>query len=216
MHRCNEQIRLSPVRLIDQDNNQIGVVSTEEALNRAREAGLDLVEVAPSERPPVCRIMDYGKFKYSQKKKKKQKHHEQKLKEIRLHLKTGEHDRQIKMTQALGFLERGDKVQFTMVFRGRERLRREVALEVFRSLLAELGQRVKVERPPSMDGRHMVMIMSAVKDAFADVGEPGETKPRVAVPPQPASPLAPPSAPAPPMPPAIAAAPVSVPPVGAM
>lgn len=186
-----------------------------EALRLAREGGLDLVEVAPNVRPPVCRLMDYGKWKYSQKKNIK-KHHEQQTKEVRLRPKTDTHDREIKLRQAIKFFKRGDKVQFTMVFRGRERLRREVALEVFRSLLAELGQRVKVERPPSMDGRHMVMIMSAVKDAFADVGEPGETKPRVAVPPQPASPLAPPSAPAPPMPPAIAAAPVSVPPVGAM
>jgi len=163
MHRCNEQIRLSPVRLIDQDNNQIGVVSTEEALNRAREAGLDLVEVAPSERPPVCRIMDYGKFKYSQKKKKKQKHHEQKLKEIRLHLKTGEHDRQIKMTQALGFLERGDKVEFTMVFRGRERFHQEMGQEIFNSIIGSMGATIKVERPPRNEGRRMIMILAPAK-----------------------------------------------------
>jgi translation initiation factor IF-3 len=201
--------------VIGADNEQLGIMPNYEALRLAREGGLDLVEVAPNVRPPVCRLMDYGKWKYSQKKNVK-KHHEQQTKEVRLRPKTDTHDREIKLRQAIKFFKRGDKVQFTMVFRGRERLRREVALEVFRSLLAELGQRVKVERPPSMDGRHMVMIMSAVKDAFADVGEPGETKPRVAVPPQPASPLAPPSAPAPPMPPAIAAAPVSVPPVGAM
>jgi translation initiation factor IF-3 len=201
--------------VIGADNEQLGIMPNYEALRLAREGGLDLVEVAPNVRPPVCRLMDYGKWKYSQKKNIK-KHHEQQTKEVRLRPKTDTHDREIKLRQAIKFFKRGDKVQFTMVFRGRERLRREVALEVFRSLLAELGQRVKVERPPSMDGRHMVMIMSAVKDAFADVGEPGETKPRVAVPPQPASPLAPPSAPAPPMPPAIAAAPVSVPPVGAM
>ena len=88
------------MRLIDDQNNQLGVVSTDEAMRRAREAGMDLVEVAPNERPPVCRIMDYGKFKYSQK-KKKQKHHEQKLKEVRLHPKTSDHDREIKVNQAI-------------------------------------------------------------------------------------------------------------------
>jgi translation initiation factor IF-3 len=111
--------------------------------------------------------MDYGKWKYSQKKNVK-KHHEQQTKEVRLRPKTDTHDREIKLKQAIKFFQRGDKVQFTMVFRGRERLRREVALEVFRSILDELGARVKVERPPSMDGRHMVMIMSALKDAFPD------------------------------------------------
>ena len=152
------------IRLIDQHNEQIGVIPTSDALRQAREAGLDLVEVAPTERPPVCRIMDYGKFKYNSKqKKKKQKHHEQKLKEIRLHPDVGEHDRQIKVNRATMFLEKGDKVQFTMIFRGRERFHKEIGLEIFRSIVDGMGDKVKVERPPRSEGQRMVMVIVPAK-----------------------------------------------------
>lgn len=163
--RCNEQIRLSPVRVIDAAGNQIGVIDTRDALHMAREQGLDLVEVAPNERPPVCRIMDYGKFKYQQKKNLK-KHHEQQLKEVRLRPKTDEHDRQIKINQALRFLAKGDKVQFSMIFRGRERAHREIGFEFFNKLIEQLGDLVKVERPPTMDGRQMAMVVTPVKAAI--------------------------------------------------
>ena len=193
--RCNEQIRVSPVRLIGENNEQLGIMPNYEALRLAREAGVDLVEVAPNVRPPVCRLMDYGKWKYTQKKHAK-KHHEQQLKEIRLRPKTDTNDRAIKIKQAIKFFQRGDKVQFTMVFRGRERFRREVALEVFKSILDEFGTRVRVERPPSMDGRHMVMILSAMKDAFVETA----AKPRATPDGEPAPPAgvqAPPEAAAP-------------------
>jgi len=131
-------------------------------MRRAREAGLDLVEVAPSERPPVCRIMDYGKFKYSQK-KKKQKHHEQKLKEVRLHPKTSDHDREIKVNQAVAFLDKGDKVQFTMIFRGRERFHQDLGHPIFSGILTSLGDKVKVERPPRAEGPRMVMVLAPAK-----------------------------------------------------
>lgn len=173
--RCNEQIRVSPVRVIGENNEQLGILPNFEALRMAREAGVDLVEVAPNVRPPVCRLMNYGKWKYLQKKNVK-KHHEQQLKEVRLRPKTDTHDREIKTNQAIRFFKKGHKVQFTMVFRGRERFRREVALEVFRLILEGFGQRVKIERPPSMDGRHMIMILSAMKDAFADVDAGDESK----------------------------------------
>ncbi|HUN80886.1 MAG TPA: translation initiation factor IF-3, partial [Phycisphaerae bacterium] len=127
--RCNEQIRLSPVRLIDETGAQRGVVPTDEAMRMARDAGMDLVEVSPQERPPVCKIMDYGKHKYMAAKKQKQKHHEQKLKEIRLRPKTDAHDRQIKLQHARDFLERGDRVQFTMNFKGRERFHQDLGNE---------------------------------------------------------------------------------------
>lgn len=162
MHRCNEQIRLSPVRLIDQDNNQLGIVPTDEALKRARAANLDLVEIAPTERPPVCRIMDYGKFKYAQK-KKKQKHHESKLKEIRLHPKIGEHDIAVKLGQALGFLDKGDKVQFTMIFRGRERFHQELGRSVFERLVQSVAEKGKIERPPRMEGSRMTLVVAPLK-----------------------------------------------------
>jgi translation initiation factor IF-3 len=161
-HRVNEQIRISPVRLIDQNNEQLGLVPTDDALGRARAVGLDLVEVAPNERPPVCRIMDYGKFKYSQK-KKKQKTHEQKLKEVRFRPDIGDNDLNVKLTKAIEFLEDGDKVQFTMLFRGRERFHQELGYEMFNSIITRLGETAKVERPPRSEGRRILMILTSAK-----------------------------------------------------
>jgi translation initiation factor IF-3 len=172
-YRSNEQIRLPQVRLIDENGEQLGVVETIDALQRARNAGLDLVEVAPTERPPVCRIMDYGKFKYHMKKKVR-KHHEQQLKEVRMRPKTDDNDRTIKINRALKFLSKGSKVQFTMQFRGRERAHREVAVRIFRGVVEELGELVKVERPPGMDGRHMIMILAPNKAAFERLAQEGK------------------------------------------
>ena len=172
--RANEQIRIPQVRLIDQNNEQVGIIDTVEALRRAREAGMDLVEVARNERPPVCRIMDYGRFKYHMKKKSR-KHHEQQLKEVRMRPKTDDNDRTIKVNRALKFLSKGDKVQFTMQFRGRERAHRDIAVEIFRGVLDELGELVKVERPASMDGRHMVMILAPNKSAFEKLAQQGKS-----------------------------------------
>ena len=166
--RCNEQIRISPVRLIGENNEQLGVVTNYEALKMAREQGIDLVEVAPNVRPPVCRLINYGRWKYTQKKNIK-KHHELQLKEVRLRPKTDTNDRMIKIKRATQFLKQGHKVQFTMVFRGREQFHREIGFAAFRAVIEEYGQRVKVERPPSMEGRHMVMILSGVKGGFDDV-----------------------------------------------
>ncbi len=171
-YRTNEQIRVPQVRLIDENNEQVGIVDTREALMRARAAGMDLVEVAHSERPPVCRIMDYGKFKYELKKKAR-KSHEQHLKEVRMRPKTDDNDRAIKLNRALKFLANGDKVQLTMQFRGRERAHRDVALAIFQNILGELGDLVKIERPPSMDGRHMITILAPNKAAFEKLAKEG-------------------------------------------
>ena len=156
---------MSPVRVIDQDQGQLGVIPVEKALGIAREAGLDLVEVSPMEKPPVCRIMDYGKYKYERKKRQKNAAggHVVVLKEIRLRPKTDSHDRSIKMKHAREFLGEGHKVQFTMLFRGRERFHKERAAGIFRSILDELGEVVKVERHPAMEGRRMTMMVSPVK-----------------------------------------------------
>lgn len=162
--RANEQIRISPVRIIGANNEQLGVFDTFEALRMARESGMDLVEVAPSERPPVCRIMDYGKFKYHQKKNQK-KSQEQQLKEVRMRPKTDDHDREVKINHAIKFLMKGDKVQFTMQFRGRERAHREIGTEKFQEVIQELGDLVKVERPPTMDGKNMILVVSPNKAA---------------------------------------------------
>ncbi len=166
--RCNEQIRISPVRVIGEDNEQLGIMTNNEAMRLAREAGVDLVEVAPNVRPPVCRLMNYGKWKYTQKKNLK-KHHEQPLKEVRIRPKTDTHDREIKVNRAVKFLKKGHKVQFTMIFRGRERSHREIGFQTFRSIVENFGPKVKVERAPNVDGRFMTMVLAPVKGAFDDV-----------------------------------------------
>jgi translation initiation factor IF-3 len=161
----NERIRVSPIRLIDHNQVQRGVVSIDEALAIAREAGMDLVEVSPQEAPPVCRIMDYGKHLYERKKRQKvaTQAHATTLKEIRIRPKTDTHDRIVKLTHAREFLDHGHKVQFTMLFRGRERFFKERATELFSELINELGEAAKVERPPMMDGRRMTMVLSPGK-----------------------------------------------------
>jgi len=141
------------------------VIPTHEALTLAREAGLDLVEVSPQETPPVCRIMDYGKHLYEKKKRMKMAAaaHTIQLKEIRLRPKTDPHDRSIKLKHAFGFLSEGHRVQFTMIFKGRERFHREIATGIFNSIIGELGESAKVERPPAMDGRRMTMVVTPQK-----------------------------------------------------
>lgn len=162
-HRLNEQIRISPVRVIDQEGEMVGVIPTDQALQLAREAGLDLVEVAPQSRPPVCRILDYGKFKYDQKKKqqKNTKTHQVQLKEIRLRPKTGEHDIEFKMKRARQFLEHRDKVKLNIMFRGRENAHRDRGQEMLEEIIAALEDVAKVEKPPGMEGgRNMTAVLT--------------------------------------------------------
>ena len=139
-------------------------METAEALRMTRELGLDLVEIAPQERPPVCRIMDYGKHKYNLKKKQKQ-HASQEItqKEVRLRPKTDDHDREIKMNRAAKFLEQGHKVQFTMLFRGRERQHRDRALAMFQKIVEHFGETTKIERVPRFEGRRMTMVLAPAK-----------------------------------------------------
>ncbi len=162
-HRLNEQIRLSPVRVVDHHGEMLGIIPTAEALQIARDAGLDLVEVAPNERPPVCRILDYGKFKYEQKKKsqKNQKTHQTQVKEIRLRPKTGEHDIEFKMKRARQFLEARDKVKLNVMFRGRENAHHDRGREMLHQIIANLEDIAKVEKSPSMEGgRNMTAVLS--------------------------------------------------------
>jgi len=161
--RINERIRVSPIRLIDQDNEQVGIVETSKAQQMAREAGLDLVEVAPGSRPPVCRIMDYGKWKYQQKKKEaKAKAHskQSELKEVRLRPSTDDHDKQLKMDRARRFLDDGHKVQFTMMFRGRQMAHKDIGFRHFEEISQALSNVAKVEVPPRSMGRRMTMIIA--------------------------------------------------------
>ena len=159
----NERIRVSEVRLIDQENQQLGIVSVTQAMATAQEVGLDLVEVAPTSEPPVCRIMDFGKWKYEQKKrdhKAKQKQHHVVLKEVRLRPKIDEHDRMTKLRKAREFLEKGGKVQFTMLFRGREMAHLDIAIDIFKEIEKHLENIGKVEVAPRRLGRRMTMIMA--------------------------------------------------------
>jgi translation initiation factor IF-3 len=163
--RMNEQIRITPIRVINHNQDQLGVIPTHEALSMARELGLDLVEVSPMERPPVCRIMDYGKFKYERKKRQKvaAASHVIQIKEIRLRPKTDSHDREIKVKHAREFLTEGHKVQFTMLFKGRERVHKEIANEIFGEIVTQLGETAKLERAPMMDGKRMTMVVCPAK-----------------------------------------------------
>lgn len=161
----NERIRVSEVRLVDEEGRQVGVVALAEALRRAREAGLDLVEVAPNEHPPVCRIMDYGKWKYQQRKKQKRHGHEQHLKEVRLRPNTDPHDLQFKLDRAKSFLQRGDRVQFTMLLRGRERFHLDLAVRNMGRIAEGLSDVGHVERPPRAEGRRLTMVIVPGKSA---------------------------------------------------
>jgi translation initiation factor IF-3 len=152
------------VRLIDENNAQIGVVGTDEALNKAREVGLDLVEVSPTSDPPVCRIMDYGKWLYQQKRKQREAHkkhtqHATTLKEIRLRPEIDKHDLDIKLKHAHEFLEKGHKVQFTVLFRGRQILHQDLGRGVLDQITASLEDLAKTERSAIMTGRRMVMVL---------------------------------------------------------
>jgi translation initiation factor IF-3 len=159
--RVNEQIRITPIRLIGADGEQLGIVPTFQAMEMAREANLDLVEVAPGEKPPVCRIMDYGKYRYQQShKQKKAKTHHQKLKEIRLRPKTGEHDIETKVNQARRFLEHKDKVLVYVLFKGRELQHIEEGRRIIDGLLEKLADLAKIEKPPTMEGKRMSAMLA--------------------------------------------------------
>jgi translation initiation factor IF-3 len=162
LQRVNEQIRISPIRLIGAAGEQIGVIPTAQALEMAREAQLDLVEVAALEKPPVCKIMDFGKFKFLQKQKQKDKTktHQQKLKEIRLRPKTDQHDIETKVNQARKFLEHKDKVLVYVVFRGRELQHTEEGKRILTTIVEKLMDMAKIEKAPSMEGKRMSAMLA--------------------------------------------------------
>jgi translation initiation factor IF-3 len=200
--RMNEQIRISPIRLIGAEGEQHGIVPTMQALEMAREAGLDLVEVSATERPPVCKIMDYGKHKYAQSKKAHQKTHQQKLKELRVRPKTGVHDVETRLNQARQFLEHGDKVQLKVQFRGREMQHIEEGRRIIDGMLEKLADVCKVERPPQMEGKMMTALLAPKGTGPAAKPAAKPAAPKAAVP-KPAAPAAAkPTAPKPAPPPA--------------
>jgi len=158
-------IRISPVRLIDQDENQVGVVETSEALKMAEEAGLDLVEISPDSRPPVCKIMDHGKFKYEQSKKDQKSRAASKqaeMKEVRLgrSVKIDPHDVKIRVDQARKFLMEGHKVQLVQQFKGREMMHKDLGMQRLRKIVDDLSDIAKVEVPPRSMGRRTTLILA--------------------------------------------------------
>jgi len=161
--RINEKIRVREVRLIDEKGNQIGIVPTTEALEKARDAGLDLIEVAPQANPPVCKILDYGKYKFEQEKKLRETKKNQKqikMKEIRMQPKIEEHDLQFKTKHIQEFLEEGNKVKVTIRFRGRELAHTELGRDVLDKILEMIDTPFSVDKQPAMEGRFMSMIIS--------------------------------------------------------
>jgi len=164
--RTNDRIRVPEVRLVGPGGEQVGVVRIEDALRLAQEADLDLVEVAPEAKPPVVKIMDYGKFKYEQAQKLKEARRNQAntiLKEVRFRLKIDKHDYETKTKRAIGFLKDGDKVKAMILFRGREQSRPEQGVRLLQRFAEDVIEFGTVESSPTIDGRNMVMIIGPLK-----------------------------------------------------
>jgi len=162
--RINENIRVREVRLIDDEGNQLGIVPTAEALKLAKEKDLDLVEVSPNANPPVCKILDYGKYRFEQEKKLRDSKKNQKvlkLKEIRMQPKIGSGDLDTKAKHIQEFLDEGDKVKVTIRFRGRELAHTELGYDVLNEVLKRLTSAYNIDKPAAMDGRNMSMTISA-------------------------------------------------------
>jgi translation initiation factor IF-3 len=165
-NRVNREITTLEIRLIGADGNQVGVVRTREALEMAEEAALDLVEIQPTAEPPVCRLMDYGRFRFDQKKKlneAKKKQKQVQIKEIKFRPGTDEGDYQVKLRNLTRFLNEGDKAKVTMRFRGREHAHRELGLELLKRVEGDLAEISIVEQQPQMEGRQMIMVLSPKK-----------------------------------------------------
>ena len=161
--RINEEINVMRVRLVAQDGQMVGIVPRNEALAMAADAGLDLVEIAPNADPPVCKVLDFGKFKYEEQKKKNEARKKQKVievKEIKLRPSIDDHDYDVKMRSMTKFIEEGDKVKVTMRFRGRELAHQELGMDVLMRVKTDLDEVAKVEQFPRMEGRQMTMVIS--------------------------------------------------------
>jgi translation initiation factor IF-3 len=168
----NHEIRLSPIRLINENNEQVGVVETPDAMRMAEEAGLDLVEIQANVRPPLCKIMDYGKYKYELSKKTKgQKNKAQELKEVRLgrSAKIDKHDVEIRVNQARKFLMQGHKVQIVQRFRGREMQHKDIGTDRLQEIAKQLGDISKVDAPPRQAGRQMSMLLAPDKQRIEQI-----------------------------------------------
>ncbi len=164
--RINDRIRGTEIRLIGAEGENVGVVSPARALEMAEEAGLDLVEISPNATPPVCKIMDFGKYKYETQKKEAEARKKQKIieiKEVKFRPNTDTHDYEVKMRSVLKFLENGDKVKVTLRFRGREMAHQDLGRNLLERVAADITEHGKVDNMPKMEGRQMVMMLSPSK-----------------------------------------------------
>jgi translation initiation factor IF-3 len=161
--RVNEEIRVPQVRLIDQEGEMLGVMSARDALMRAYDAGLDLLEISPNAVPPVVKILDYGKYKYEQQKKANEARKKQKtveIKEIKVRPNIDDHDYDVKMRAMKSFIGEGDKVKVTLRFRGREMAHQDLGIKVLERIRQELGETIKVEQMPRLENRQMIMVLA--------------------------------------------------------
>jgi len=161
--RVNEEIRSPQIRLIDEDGEMVGVMSARDALLRAYDVGMDLLEISPNAEPPVCKITDFGKFKYEQQKKANEARKRQKvveIKEIKVRPNIDDHDYEVKMRQMKGFIEEGDKVKVTLRFRGREMAHQDLGAKVLERIRNEMAEAVKVESMPRLENRQMIMVLA--------------------------------------------------------
>lgn len=164
--QINERIRFPEIRVIDTDGSQLGILTPNEALRVAEDQDLDLVLVSETAKPPVCRIMDYGKFKFEQEKKAreaKKKQHTADVKEVKMRYKIDDHDYQVRVNQAKRFLKSGDKVKATITFRGREIQHSNLAEELLKRMAIDLQEVAEVQQSPKREGRNMMMLLSPKK-----------------------------------------------------
>lgn len=165
-HIINEQVQYSKVRLINIFGQQLGIYTSDEALQIARQEGLDLVVISDKSEPPVCKITDYGKYKFTQEKKAKEakkKQHQALIKEVKMRYKIEEHDYRVRINQALRFLQSGDKVKVTVIFKGREIQHTNLAIDLLNKMAKDLHSYCDIQQSPSRDGKNMIMILSPQK-----------------------------------------------------
>ncbi len=165
--KINDKITASEVRVIDEEKGSLGVMSISAALDIARESGVDLVEISPNANPPVCKIIDYGKYRFEQQKREKEAKKKQKivkLKEIKLRPKISTHDYDFKMKHVREFLQAGDKVKITMMFRGREMSHIDIGREIIDRVVVDLQEEASVEKPAKLEGRNLTMVLTPLKN----------------------------------------------------
>jgi translation initiation factor IF-3 len=176
----NERINYPNIRVVDADGSQLGVITREAALAVARERELDLVLVSEKADPPVCRVMDYGKYKFEQEKKAKEakkKSHQTEVKEVKMRYKIDSHDYQVRIGQASRFLKAGDKVKCTVIFRGREIQHTALAEALLLRMAKDLEENAELQQPPKREGRNMIMFLSPRRQAASKTSSPAPAKP---------------------------------------